>query len=38
MVCRRHRPAQHTLMKTMRAIVDHQRAYFLSGDEVDLNR
>jgi RNA polymerase sigma-54 factor len=27
---------QHTLMKTMRAIVDHQRAYFLSGDEVDL--
>ena len=27
---------QHTLMKTMRAILDHQQAYFLSGDEVDL--
>lgn len=27
---------QHTLMSTMRAIVEHQRAYFLSGDEVDL--
>jgi RNA polymerase sigma-54 factor len=27
---------QHTLLKTMQAIVDHQRAYFLSGDEVDL--
>ncbi len=27
---------QRTLMSTMRAIVDHQRAYFLSGDEVDL--
>ena len=27
---------QHTLMKTMHAILDHQQAYFLSGDEVDL--
>ena len=27
---------QHTLMKPMRAILDHQQAYFLSGDEVDL--
>lgn len=27
---------QRTLMKTMRAILDHQQAYFLSGDEVDL--
>ena len=27
---------QNTLMKTMRAILDHQQAYFLSGDEVDL--
>jgi RNA polymerase sigma-54 factor len=27
---------QHTLTKTMQAIVEHQRAYFLSGDEVDL--
>jgi RNA polymerase sigma-54 factor len=27
---------QHTLLKTMQAIVDLQRAYFLSGDEVDL--
>jgi len=27
---------QQTLTKTMQAIVEHQRAYFLSGDEVDL--
>ena len=27
---------QHTLTKTMQAIVEHQKAYFLSGDEVDL--
>ena len=27
---------QNTLTQTMQAIVDHQRAYFLSGDEVDL--
>ena len=27
---------QQTLTKTMQAIVEHQKAYFLSGDEVDL--
>ena len=27
---------QKTLTQTMQAIVEHQRAYFLSGDEVDL--
>ena len=27
---------QHTLINTMQAIVDYQKAYFLSGDETDL--
>lgn len=27
---------QHTLLNTMQAIVDYQKAYFLSGDETDL--
>ncbi|MGB1103596.1 MAG: RNA polymerase factor sigma-54 [Crocinitomicaceae bacterium] len=27
---------QHTLLYTMRAIVDYQREYFLSGDDTDL--
>ena len=30
------RQRQHTLTITMQAIIDHQKAYFFSGDEVDL--
>jgi RNA polymerase sigma-54 factor len=30
------RQRQHTLTMTMQAIVEHQQAYFLSGDETDL--
>ena len=30
------RQRQLTLMKTIRAIVDHQEEYFLSGDETDI--
>jgi RNA polymerase sigma-54 factor len=31
------RQRQLTLMKTIKAIVDHQEQYFLSGDETDIN-
>ncbi len=31
------RQRQLTLMKTINAIVDHQREYFLSGDETDIS-
>ena len=30
------RQRQHTLLHTMQAIIDHQNAYFLSGDDTDL--
>ena len=30
------RQRQHTLMHTMQAIIDHQHAYFISGDDTDL--
>lgn len=30
------RQRQQTLLKTMQAIIDHQRAFFLSGDETNL--
>jgi RNA polymerase sigma-54 factor len=30
------RQRQHTLTITMQAIIDHQKAYFFSGDEMDL--
>jgi RNA polymerase sigma-54 factor len=30
------RQRQHTLTITMQSIIDHQQAYFLSGDETDL--
>ena len=31
------RQRQHTLLRTMKTILDHQRDYFLTGDETELN-